>query len=107
MLKRATVKRATRCTRDGSGNAHIVPQSPHRSSIASVLGRTGRTSREAHCGHWRHSGPDALGSCDIDFRVMRGNESPACYRVADSSDNPDFAGDHAIRANRRHAHPLA
>ena len=65
MLKRASVKRATRLARDGKGTAHTALHAAHRSSIVSMLGRTGRTTGEAHCGHWRHCDSDGLWSCDI------------------------------------------
>jgi len=65
MLKRSVVKRATREVRGGSGIAHTEPQVAHRSSIASVVGRTGRTMREAQRGHSRHSDCDGLWARDI------------------------------------------
>ena len=65
MLKRSDVNRAVRCARGGSGMAHTKAQSSQRSSIASVVGSTGRTIREAHFGQLRHSDCGSLPWRDI------------------------------------------
>jgi hypothetical protein len=72
MLKRSDVKRAARCARGGSGIVHTTPHASHRSSMVSVVGKTGRTTREAHVGQVRHCDSVGLGRRGIgdDFQLL-------------------------------------